>query len=1174
MIAVPDPTVRGFDEFFARLCDLDGPFDWQRCLAHPADCLNRLVRIPTGMGKTFGVLAAWAWHRVHCREEHWPRRLVWCLPMRVLVEQTESEVRSALHRFDALWDGEGEHSGKVGVHLLMGGANAGRWHLYPECDAVLIGTQDMLLSRALNRGYASPRARWPMEFGLLNHDALWVIDEAQLMDAGLATSGQLQAFRGEDHADGKSLRPCFTWWMSATLQREWLEKSPDTKDLVRELDRNTHRIASEGRTGHLWDDVAKPLEVTSVRNERAVADKVSELHRRLGCGKHGPTLVVLNRVKGAVDVWKALQRDKALKDADTDIRLVHSRFRPAERCVWREEFLNRKACGPETNRIIVSTQVVEAGVDISASLLITELAPWPSLVQRFGRCARWGGVGQVVVADFAHDSDRKAAPYSVDAINASRDACDALRDVGPLHLEHFEEEHEALLSRLYPYDPTHLLLRHELDELFDTSPDLSGADIDVSRFIRSGDERDVQVFWASVDRGDVPASSLKATREELCSVPFLEARNWLCASNSSESLKFEVRAWVWDWLEREWRGAARHDIYPGQTVLVESGVGGYRLDAGWNSQSKPSVEPVLKNDAAVSESQPCWTRQGDGWRPSQRQRRVLRPEDHADAAEDDESLSAVDHGWQTIASHGLQVGVEVERISAELSLSEGRLLHLAGRWHDLGKAHPAFQGSIQADNRPERDDIAKAPDNAWPCSVSNMFRIDDNDQRRGFRHELASTLGLFGVLQRHEPQHQALLGPWREWFEAMDETHGGDPPFRGGNVAGPTALEQEILRLDADDFDLLAYLVCAHHGKVRMAWHASPADQKAEHRGLRIRGVREGDVLPSVVLAAADGSIHQLPATALDLSPSAAGLSSRTGRSWTERVLNLVERFGPFALAWLESLLRSADQRASMGFIADKLLQEQEKHDVASPLDGSDQALAQTPAGGAPPPPPRGDSPPCRQLHGDGGGTGGRGLDSGTIHPSYSGTRYVETPAGILSYRKLAPLLAERVADAELAIADRRFAALPYYELLLNLHRRICADLTPEMAGRWRLRDVPVGTSQPPPHWQVPMLMHNYAADLHVRLANDDSDERLIDDLTFAEGRLLHIHPFEDFNGRVSRLFLVELLYRLELPVIDPAASSPEETGHYFEALRAYDRNDPQMLAAIWRRRFTQETFQ
>ena len=72
--------------------------------------------------------------------------------------------------------------------------------------------------------------------------------------------------------------------------------------------------------------------------------------------------------------------------------------------------------------------------------------------------------------------------------------------------------------------------RHELNDLFDTSPDLSGADIDISRFIRSGNERDVQVFWAEV--GGDPSPNIKPTRDELCSVPFLEARDWLCKPKS------------------------------------------------------------------------------------------------------------------------------------------------------------------------------------------------------------------------------------------------------------------------------------------------------------------------------------------------------------------------------------------------------------------------------------------------------------------------------------------------------------------------------------------------------------------------------------------------------------------------------------------------------------------
>ena len=1070
-----------------------------------------------------------------------------------------------------LWDGSGDHEGKVGVHLLMGGANAGHWHLHPECDAVLIGTQDMLISRALNRGYACPRARWPMEYALLNQDALWVMDEVQLMDVGLATSGQLQVFRDTDHGFGKSLRPTATWWMSATLQHDWLNKSPDTVDLAGELGPNTHRIDRANRVGQLWN-VAKPLTVVALDDPKPLARRVSQWHQEEGCGKRGPTLVVLNTVGRAVDLWKALRRDKALEAAGTDVRLVHSRFRPAERQTWRREFLDREHCNPGTDRIIVATQVVEAGVDVSAALLVTELAPWPCLVQRFGRCARWGRSGRVVVADLKHETDKRAAPYSVNELDAARDACSRMDDVGPIHLERFEEGSPGMLPLLYPYEPAHLLLRHELDELFDISPDLSGADVDISRFIRSGEERDVQVFWSRVDDGR-PSSSLKPVRDELCAVPFLKARDWLCKLGKSDSLKPGVGAWVWDWLDREWRSARRGDLYPGRTVLVECRVGGYRRDSGWDPKSKDPVESVADEEGPQYTTRACWIRDGDTWRPGERRVRCVAPEDHADDGEDDESLSIAAE-WQTIAGHGLQVGEVVGYIAERVAPHSTRLLHLAARWHDLGKAHAAFQASIQAEDRPQRHDIAKAPDSAWPCNTRNMYRIDELDHRHGFRHELASTLGLFAVLQRHRPQHEALLGPWREWFDAIGESGLGSTASVRAGLAEPTAIENEILELDAEDFDLVAYLVCAHHGKVRMAWQASPSDQSATDRLLRIRGVREGDVLPPVMLAAADGEPHPLPAASLDLSPAEAGLNPRTGRSWTERVLRLVDRIGPFALALMEASLRAADQRASRHANADRMLLEPEDAHAEQSTAGRGGAMAQAATGGTSAPAPRSDTASRGQLHGNGRRAGGRGVDSGTTRPPYSATRYIETPSGILSYGDLAPLLAERVSDAELAVAVRQFAALPIHELLFELHRRVCADLTPRFAGRWRLRNVRVGTLEPPPYWQVPMLMRNYAEDLEARLEalSRAPRERFIDDLAFAEGRLLNIHPFEDFNGRVCRLFLVELMYRLDLPVIDPAAGSTEATEDYLGALRAYDRSDPRPLADVWRRRFTGES--
>src|SRR5690606_34193095 len=138
-----------FRGYFERLAGVS-PHPWQAELGEDTRCTDRLLRIPTGFGKTLGALGAWLLHRVERDDDAWPRRLVWCLPMRVLVEQTEAEVRAVLERLGRLWDGVGRHAGKVGVHVLMGGAGGGDWHLHPEACAVLIGTQDMLLSRALN----------------------------------------------------------------------------------------------------------------------------------------------------------------------------------------------------------------------------------------------------------------------------------------------------------------------------------------------------------------------------------------------------------------------------------------------------------------------------------------------------------------------------------------------------------------------------------------------------------------------------------------------------------------------------------------------------------------------------------------------------------------------------------------------------------------------------------------------------------------------------------------------------------------------------------------------------------------------------------------------------------------------------------------------------------------
>ena len=541
-----------------------------------------------------------------------------------------------------------------------------------------------------------------------------------------------------------------------------------------------------------------------------------------------------------------------------------------------------------------------------------------------------------MVVDRGRD-EKTAPPYSPEELEAAWTAIQRINeqenkdegnDIGTARLEAFEESlDDEARKHLYPYEPRHLLLRREFDELFDTTPDLTGADLDISRFIRSGDERDVLLFWLDValDQKGAPRNApdprRRPRRNELCAVPFLRARDWLCGEETKDKRKSRlrggVRAWVWDWLDGAWVVAERALLTPGRVVCVAADAGGYDVERGFDPESDEAVAMVPAT-VAPAETKGC----SCAALPTDTDAQLC-----ADESQDGEDLSAA--AWKTIACHVGEVAdtADVIATATKLPAELRRLLLLAARWHDLGKAHPAFQGAIRLPpaashtcpkcgkahparlpDRPNRQDLAKAPKAAWPRRPKTYRTVDDKDVRPGLRHELASALALFAVLRRHQPRHPALLGPWIEALGLIGCAVPDDP----SEPTTATPCEQAVLACSADEFDLLAYLVASHHGKVRVSLHAAPKDQdyrdRGDGRGLPIRGVREGDELPSVVL---DVTAPPLPPLLLSLEPATLGLSPLTGRSWRERTLGLVDRFGPGALAWLEALLIAADRRAS-----------------------------------------------------------------------------------------------------------------------------------------------------------------------------------------------------------------------------------------------------------------------
>ncbi len=841
-----------FEDVFHAAFDAETrPFEWQRALAEGE--FPTVLVAPTGSGKTAGVTLAWAYHRL-VKPATTPRRLAWCLPMRTLVDQTTNNVVRWLQRLTRV-DCGGALPLTTDVHVLMGGADSGGWLEKPERPAILIGTQDMLLSRALLRGYASSRPLWPMEFAMLHQDTQWVFDEVQLMGAGRATSAQLEAFRRQEldraEREGRPTgRSCRSLWISATLQPEWLKTvdHPTPTEVTRvdprtENDGKLLRLAKAPK--HLAVAPDAPESATSA-DERAylnrLAISVVDAHR-----PGHMTLVIVNQVKRAQALRAQVGKILASRpDPAPALTLLHSRFRPADR---KREMDSIPGAEARDDIIVIATQAVEAGVDISAAVMFTELAPWASMVQRFGRANRRAevdGGAQVFWIDLFDklQGDSKAIekqairlsmPYDVDELREAHEKLASLADAAPIRL--------PAPGDIDP--PLQIIRRKDLYDLFDTDADLTGFDVDVSPYIRDAYDTDIRVFWREFPiTGEAPP---KPSATELCAVPIGAAKTWIrAAEKTSGSPVFFVRDL--QWRRRDSRVEPgplgwmplREPPWPGLTVLADVRAGGYRDRLGFTGNRKDVPSPVDSPETANPDTGAPAAHGSD---------------EEADG-HDDDSRSEIGSPIPLV-DHLRHVAHEASRLCGALGLDSrtASMVIRAARWHDLGKAHQVFQDTMRRglDGHPIPEDTLLAK------TVSRNLRHG----RAYFRHELASALAFLA----HD-----------EWSR---------------------------------DADLSAYLIAAHHGKVRMNLRALPRESSpkdAERAGSRFaRGVWENDELPALDL----GGGQRWPGGRLTLAIMELGRDEATKESWTERTRELLSRFGPFRLAWLETLLRVADWRAS-----------------------------------------------------------------------------------------------------------------------------------------------------------------------------------------------------------------------------------------------------------------------
>jgi fido (protein-threonine AMPylation protein) len=165
----------------------------------------------------------------------------------------------------------------------------------------------------------------------------------------------------------------------------------------------------------------------------------------------------------------------------------------------------------------------------------------------------------------------------------------------------------------------------------------------------------------------------------------------------------------------------------------------------------------------------------------------------------------------------------------------------------------------------------------------------------------------------------------------------------------------------------------------------------------------------------------------------------------------------------------------------------------------------------------------------------------------------------------VAERLAVNIARCLEALLDSTAEAMQITpEWICAIHRQIAGELFPDWAGRFRNTDVQVGTHLPPRAFEVPVQVRNYCLDLAERLHHLPGVESIADFLAWADWRFQWIHPFKDFNGRVGRILLVALSYKLNLPPINPAAGDASGRRAYFDALRAADAGNLAPLSSLW----------
>jgi CRISPR-associated endonuclease/helicase Cas3 len=401
--------VNSYDEFFKQLTG-HPPLPYQ---ARIADALLQgrsvVLRAPTGAGKTWASLVPFVYGRVEGKAI--ADRLIYALPMRTLAAGLHMATRDALLERNLLRSPGDCWSPRTFDTRLQTGNDPQDPRF--ESDIVFATIDQVLSSYLLHPLGLTPRLD-NLNAGVLP-GSLLVWDEIHLLEPRRALGTLIEM------ADRLKRLAQFVF-MTATLSRaaaDFLARKAGAEILElarKEIENLPSQIQKERRW--FW------------ANKDLASVDIASRHRG------GRTIALVNSVARAQGLYQELKRGYAGRPGSPLLLLLHARFYPED----RKQVEGKLDChfGPKaenSNVILITTQAIEAGMDLSCEVLLTEMAPMNALVQRAGRCAR-----------YPHRNTGSVYLYTTPSLGPYRPEEDLVKDTAKLLKEELPPE-----GRLVPH---------------------------------------------------------------------------------------------------------------------------------------------------------------------------------------------------------------------------------------------------------------------------------------------------------------------------------------------------------------------------------------------------------------------------------------------------------------------------------------------------------------------------------------------------------------------------------------------------------------------------------------------------------------------------------------------------------------------------------------------------